>query len=533
MTFIKHIKAYTPKWRLLGLSLISSVFLVACQEDEVFEELESTTALSNTETASRKELSLDSLYLYARQTYLWYDALPEYQDFNPRNYASHNSELKDLSKAVFDLSQYARNPETGQPYEFVSPSGNRAKYSYIKETESAFESQSFQSVAPLDGQEDDFGFALSSVAADDIRIRYVNAGSPAANAGLSRGDMLLKINGRSVRADSKSDISLINNSLNQSGFTITVKKADGAILEKKLSKASYTLNPVYKNRILEAGTNKVGYVAYSRFSSKENSFDALDEAFAEFASAGVTDLVVDLRYNGGGYVSTAEYLCNLIAPSSLNGSVMYKEVFNDIMQEGRADILKHQVLLDQNDEPVKYRGRNATYADMDYSEAGKTFEFNKKGTLGSVKNVYFIISGKTASASELVINALKPYLNVTIIGSPSYGKPVGFFGIRIDDYTLYMSNFTTVNSAGEGNYFSGFEPDILASDDVTHDFGDPREACMSMAMSMIEEGSKAPGNARITLRNGKVVNANELDTKHLGDEGGFNGMIEDRNELRH
>lgn len=505
---------------------------MACQDDEIMEEVEANTVVPETETASRKELSLDSLYLYAKEIYLWYDALPGYQEFNPRNYASHNSELKDLTKAVFDLSQYALNPETGQAYEFVSYSGNRAKYSYIKETESAFESQSFQSATSLDGKEDDFGLALSAVAADDIRIRYVNAGSPAADAGLSRGDILLKVNGRSVRADSQSDVKLINNSLNQSSFTITVEKADGTILEKKLSKGTYTLNPIYKKSLLEAGTNKVGYVAYSKFSSKENSFAALDEAFAEFASAGVTDLVVDLRYNSGGYVSTAEYLCNLIAPSALNGNVMYKEVFNDIMQEGRADILKNQVLLDQNDEPVQFRGRNATYADVDYSEAGKTFKFNKKGALGSVKNVYFIVSSSTASASELVINALKPYLNVTIIGSRSYGKPVGFFGIRIDDYTLYLSNFTTVNAANEGDYFSGFEPDIPAADDVTRDFGDPQEICLSVAMTLIEQGTKTPPNARVTLRNGKQVDASELNIRHLGNEEGINGMIENRNELK-
>jgi carboxyl-terminal processing protease len=126
-----------------------------------------------------------------------------------------------------------------------------------------------------------------------------------------------------------------------------------------------------------------------------------------------------------------------------------------------------------------------------------------------------------------VINALKPYMNVTLIGASSFGKPVGFFGIEIDQYTVYMSNFLTVNANDEGAYYSGFKPDIPAKDDVTHDFGDPEESCLQAVLTLIAPGTEKP-NARLRLRDGSTINAAELNTRHLGEERDFQGMIENR-----
>src|SRR5690606_7967806 len=113
---------------------------------------------------------------------------------------------------------------------------------------------------------------------------------------------------------------------------------------------------------------------------------------------------------------------------------------------------------------------------------------------------YFIISGSTASASELLINNLKPYLHVKLIGDQSYGKPVGFFPIEIDNTTVYMSNFQTRNSNNEGNYFAGFSPDMRVIDDMTRDFGNPAEMCLSAALADIAGGS-AVANTSIISKN--------------------------------
>ena len=509
--------------------LFAGLALQGCQkEEDIFVD---TKANSGPETAgNRTEQTLDSIFLYAKETYLWYDALPSYKEFNPRKYKSHGNEIEGFEKEVFAISQLKINAETGNPYEFVSASANYPKYSYLEEDD-AFSGLGQSSIQMAsNGTENDFGFGLASVSADDIRVRYVYPGSPAGNAGLSRADKLLKVNDREVRADSRSDIDYINSAMNQSTIKVTVQKKNGTIETRSLVQTSYNVNPVFKAEVLRAGTSKVGYLVFDTFTRLSATKSALDEAFSKFASAGVTDLVIDFRYNGGGYVHTAEYLCNLIAPSSLDGSVIYTELYNDLMRKGEAKILKNQILLDENNEPQKFNGRNATYADLDFTEAGNTFHFQKKGSLNNIRSVVFIVTGNTASASELVINSLRPYMKVALVGEKSYGKPVGFFGITIDRYKVYLPNFKTINSEGEGEYFDGFVPDIKANDDVRYDFGDPQEESLGIALAYIENGGSIP-NLRSASANARTSNGGALEINHIGADNKVKGMVEERLRL--
>jgi C-terminal processing protease CtpA/Prc len=334
---------------------------------------------------------------------------------------------------------------------------------------------------------------------------------------LVRGDRILSVNGTTISSGSSS---FVNAALDGSTVTLNVKKNSGSTNTITLTQNAYTTSPVFKQAILTAGTQKVGYVAVSRFSITAASFTpALTQAFASFATAGVTALVIDLRYNGGGYTSSAEELVNLVAPSSLNGKTMYTEYFNTLLQNGQAPILQQQVYLDANGNTQMYNGHIATFADVDYSVASNTYKFNKQGSLQTVKQVVFIVTGNTASASELTINSLKPYLPVKLVGQQTYGKPVGFFGIKIDEYTVYMSSFSMQNASGEGDYFHGMTPDYAAADDVTHDFGDPAETSLASALSYI---SGNPGG-----RTGSVV----TPLVHMGPSS-FNGTIENRVKFR-
>ena len=106
----------------------------------------------------------------------------------------------------------------------------------------------------------------------------------------------------------------------------------------------------------------------------------------------------------------------------------------------------------------------------------------------NISKVVFITTDRTASASELVINSLRPYVDVKTVGATSYGKPVGFFPIRIGKYDVYMSMFSSKNAAGQGDYYAGFIPDAAKSDDVTRDFGNPLEISFSSAISYINTG---------------------------------------------
>lgn len=347
-------------------------------------------------TGTRTEFTLDSIYLYARQVYLWNEALPAYAVFNPRKYASQEPALTAFKNELFEFSQFKINPGTGTAYE-VPVNPGHARYSFIE----------------------------------------------------------------------KNSVS--------SGITATLEGSAGqAILKTAL--------------IDQAGT-KIGYLALGSFPALKDCKSTLDQAFSDLVSSSPKYLVIDLRSNSGGYVETAEYIANLIAPSSLAGKVMYSEQYNSMMQAGKGAILKNQPYLDESGKQIIYKGRPATMADVNYTASGNTFLFSKKGNLQSVTDVYFILSARTASASEMLVSVMKPYLNVHTVGEKSYGKPVGFFGIRIDAYQVYLAGFLIKNALGWADYFNGMSVDFPIVTDLNPIWGDPNEACLNLALTQITKGT--------------------------------------------
>ncbi|WP_306429794.1 S41 family peptidase [Sphingobacterium sp. E70] len=222
-------------------------------------------------------------------------------------------------------------------------------------------------------------------------------------------------------------------------------------------------------------SNDVVYFAISSFPKLDILKKDLDNIFIDIAERHPSTIILDLRYNRGGYIETTEYLANLIAPSKLHGKIMYYEKFNDILSTGNTKILKYQPYLDVNGNYVKINGRQATMADVDFSEKGNTYHFSKQGKLESIENIYFITSGSTASASELLISIFKPYFKVKTVGQKTFGKPVGFFPIDIDRYSLYLSSFLLKNADGWFDYFNGIEPNIIVDLPSSPILGDPDE----------------------------------------------------------
>ncbi len=515
------------KLRIAIISIVIAASLPACKKDSKNNPDPNPTPT----TGTRLELSLDSLYLYARETYLWYDAIPDITTFNPRSYAG-TDDFTSLQAELYKISQYKINPTTSQPYEYVA-GASRPKYSFVEKGNAA---RGIKGSVDLEGQGNDFGLGLVIVNSSAVYVRLVEKGSTSDQAGITRGCKVLTVNG----ATASTDAATLNAALAGSTLNLTLRKPDGTNLTANLNKGTYTNDPVYTYKIFPAnGINITGYVNLARFSRLSNAQPTLDKAFTDFKNAGVNNLVIDLRYNGGGYVQTAQYLCNLIGPSTLSGKVMYKELFNNLLQNGNAPILKSIPYLDANNQQVYQNGRALTYADLDYTEKGNTITFEKKGSLGdNIRNVVFIVSGSTASASELTINALKPYLNVKLVAASTgsgnnntYGKPVGFFGIGIDKFTVYMSQFTSVNSNGEGNYFAGFPPDMVGYDDPTRDFGDPLENALSKALAYINTGIIGRTTDRVMLANGRVLMDATTISENVGAEG-FNGMIEERRKIK-
>ncbi|MFA6247747.1 MAG: S41 family peptidase [Mucilaginibacter sp.] len=473
--------------------LVVTVAIASCSKDKKITPTDNggnNNGNNPTVTASALDLIKDSVFLYAQQVYYWNTSLPTYDAFKPRSFTGSN-DIDALQTEIDAMTQYSTNPETGKPYEYYTPAPGYAKYSFIDDGSVSGE---------LNGIKGDFGFAPVWIDANtDIRVKYVYPGSPADVKGLKRGYQITAINGRTgsgLKYDGGAGGSgtnvnfLINAYSNSSTINLTLKKPDGNTFDVTLSTGTYTVNPVLTSKIVDAGNNKkVGYIVFNSFTSKANAKPYLDAAFNSFSAGGITDLVVDLRYNGGGFVETAQYLSNLIAPASTNGSTMFTYNFTKTMADGKATILKNQLRKDGN--------QIYSYFDFDYTIAGNTVKFSKTDvpvTL-NLNHVFFIVTGSTASASELTINNLIPVMDVQLIGTTTYGKPVGFFDIDINKYQMYIPQFETKNSAGNGGYYAGMTPEKglyrgkLYGDDASKDFGDPTESLFSYALNYVKNGN--------------------------------------------
>lgn len=348
------------------------LLLAGCKKNEPLP-LPSDPIVSPT-TGSRFDMTKDSIFLYAKQLYLWNETLPSYTDFAPRSrYPGEASEISAFKQELFDITQLKTNPQTGRPFEYPIQS-NTPKYSFITETGTA--------------------------------------------GGLMRA----------------------------SGTTIGKAVLHRAILP-------------HHNR-------KIGYIVLDAFPTLKDSKAEYDEAFSFLSGQSIDELIIDLRTNNGGYVETAEYIANFLAPSHLKGKLMFSQVFNKQMQEGNATILGYQPYLDQNGKVVYYKGRPATMADVDYSTTANTKYFDPLGNMNDIRKISFITSVRTSSAAELLISIVKPYLDISIVGQPTYGKPVGSFGINIDKYSLFLPSFHLLNAEGWNGYFDGIPPTVTTPVDM-------------------------------------------------------------------
>jgi carboxyl-terminal processing protease len=497
--------------------------------------------------ASRADKTRDSIYLYAKEVYLWNDAIPTYDVFKPRRFTYAATDLLNFEQELIALAQYKINSTTGLPYEYYS-NGTDSKYSYIvdkaDENPVAF-AGSERSVVDLEGNGDDLGFrwgaygnSASNANSFDLMMTAIYQNSPADKAGMKRSDKVLKINGVAVGANFNVDRDLINESIGKNSILLEyVKYVNGAPsgnpIVVSLTKSSYKSSPIYATKVITAGAKKVGYLAYARFSTLSNSQPGFTEAFNTFNSSGVTDLIVDLRYNGGGYVNTAQYLINQIAPASVTGKVMFSEHYNPLMQSNKATILKNQPFLDASGKVIYEGTRMVNYfEDGDYSISGNTKNFFKAGPFNansSITNVVFIVSGNTASASELVINSLKPYMNVKLLGVKTYGKPVGFFPVTIENkYKVYYSMFQTKNSLGQGDYFDGMNPDqVERFDDPYYDFGDVQENYLKKSLALLGATPSQGNTAIMSARTQSSATIQQIfPEKPLAGGNEFKGMIE-------
>ncbi|WP_066661018.1 MULTISPECIES: S41 family peptidase [unclassified Sphingomonas] len=318
-----------------------------------------------------------------------------------------------------------------------------------------------------------FGIRLS---VDSVARRLLIAeafeGTPALTAGIDRGTEILAIGSSAATLRNVSDIIAsegsagITNALNGDTRTFRFRPLGGSEQTATITRATYTLTPVsarYGAKIIDDAGKKVGYINLRTFINTAET--PLRTAFADFRAQGVSEVIIDLRYNGGGLVSIATLINNLLARDRTSSQV-------------------------------------ANYTTFRASKASnnETTFFSPQSQSITPTRIAFIGTGGSASASELVMNTFIPLLGnrAALVGTNTYGKPVG--QIAVDrtacDDRLRVVAFATENSARQGAYYTGLASFMgatcQASDDVTRPLGDPQEASIKTALDFLAGRSCTP-----------------------------------------
>ncbi|MCB0466355.1 MAG: peptidase S41 [Aequorivita sp.] len=297
-------------------------------------------------------------------------------------------------------------------------------------------------------------------------VRYVLPNTDAEARGLKRGDLFTTIDGQQINSQNYIDLQSPNS------YTIGLATYDGTNFIPTgetvlLNKTQYNENPVYKVKTFDINGEKIGYLMYNGFIKDYDS--QLNDAFAQFKAQGVTNLVLDLRYNGGGAVETATDLASMIT-GQFNGQVFYKEFWNDDRQATNA--------------------MNGVF-DSSISNGSAINSLN-------LNNVYILTTRRTASASELVINGLNPYINTVQVGDTTTGKfqasfllydaPAPIFSRQEANpshyYAMLPLVFKTANVAGNTDYGDGLFPQIVLKEDYFNlgQLGDENEPLLAAAL---------------------------------------------------
>ncbi|MBI5276158.1 MAG: hypothetical protein HY854_06830 [Burkholderiales bacterium] len=294
-----------------------------------------------------------------------------------------------------------------------------------------------------------------------LRVRNVEPRGPAAAAGLSRGQVIVSIDGftpAQVAAGQPPGVS-------EPGVArrIVVRDAQGVERTLDMVSAEYPLTLVPASTVFTVHRDggapaKVGYLAYQSFAAFGD--EQVGAAMQAFADAGIEELVLDLRYNGGGSVGVSRELASMIGGSRTANRLYAYLKFNPNLT------VRNQSLLFAPPGSATLPGPS----------------------LETLQRMVVITSPGTASASELVINGLKPFLPVVLVGDKTYGKPFGSLVQHLCGTTYNAIHFTTLNSLGIGDYAQGMPADCQVTDDLDHALGDPNEARLAAALHVARTG---------------------------------------------
>ena len=318
-------------------------------------------------------------------------------------------------------------------------------------------------------------------------VTFTYADSPARAAGLQRGDVISAVDGITMTPDNY--ISVVYDHL-IGGSSVSLTLSSGKTVD--MTAVTMYENPVLEYKFFNCGSKRVGYLAYTSFTL--DSCEELIEACKYFKSREVTELVLDLRYNSGGYVYAEEVLASMLAPESAvrDSAVFEKEVYNANIRKSWGEDY----------------GTSRFTTHYDFTSSRKSYKFSTADANIGLEKIYALVSGDTASAAESILVGLGPYLDIEIIGTQTYGKYCG--GIMYgacewyEDYRKYIPETDYENGikycTNWGIYLmisryadcngntpcmpSGFVPDFEVSDNPVEaiPLGDPSEKMLSVAL---------------------------------------------------
>ena len=450
-------------WAFAGASVMSS-----CKKAKEIAPVAPTKSTATATGAVTNAEVNDWILENMKFWYYWNDKNPATPD-------------KSLGPADFFRSLLYEPKNTANP--------NRDRFSWIQESAKELKA-SLSGEATTTGME--FKLYVREANSTDViaKILYVQRNSPAEKAGVKRGDIISSVNGTKLTTTNYGDLVYGAGNTKTYGFaTVDDKKIVDTNLTKSITAVVYQANPVYLDSTYTIQGKKIGYLVYNQFVTgpggpSDKTYDQqLRTVFGKFKAQGISELVLDLRYNPGGYVSSSTVLGSLVGKGINTSKLFYRKEYNASLTP----------------EYQAYDKKNGTdsFSGFFYDEP------NNVG--GNLQRVYVLTTSGSASASELIINGLKPFMDVVTIGTTTYGKNVG--SITLEDKTgrikwgMQPITSKTFNALNQSDYGTGFVPKVEVKEFTNvawKPLGDISDALLNEAVFQITGGR----TARVAARSG-------------------------------
>ena len=406
------------------------------------------------------------------ETYLWYREVPS--TYQPQSFST--------AKAYFDVLKTTATTASGKPKDQFHFTYTTAEWE-----------------ASLNGVELGYGMLLALTRTTPPRkavISIVEPGSPADLAGLRRGDVLQTVDGADfVHAPDTASVTILNAGLfpKAQGIHTLGLSRGGTVLSATLQAVEVSTSAVQNERIIDTPTGKVGYLTFNTHNNVAER--QLVETMGRFQAAGISDLVLDVRYNGGGYLDVASELAYMIAGPQVTAGKTFEQVLANDKTRPEA--------------PVPFHAQSQGFPAPNSLPKGTPLP-----SLG-LKRVTLLTTGNTCSASEAIINGLRGVdVQVNLIGGTTCGKPYGFFPAPNCGTTYFAVQFQGVNAKGFGDFADGMAPTCDVADDYQHQLGDPAEGMLAAALRYRSSGSCTPATGALRLLS-SVESPADTDTRLL------------------